>query len=134
MESVLHEPTQRRVLESELQKRSMALLTTSTALRLVDLSDGAVLRALGISETDTKSYPYLRSQGISKAIYLAGWDIHGIRYASRLEPKLACLALFDCPDGFVSSHDLDGLLSPGNQGLVHSILGQYQIHLINDLP
>jgi hypothetical protein len=92
MESVLPEPTQRRVLESELQKRSMTLLTTSTALRLVDLSNGAVLRALGISETDTKSYPYLRSQEISKAIYLAGqagWDIHGIRFASRLESKLS---------------------------------------------
>jgi hypothetical protein len=133
MESVLHEPTQRMVLRSELQKRSMALIKTATPLRLVDLSEGAVLRALGLSEADTKGYPYARSQEISKAIQTAGWNIHGIRYASRLEPKFACLVLFDCPDGFVASHDLDELLAPGNQGLVRFMLNEYQIHLMNDL-
>jgi hypothetical protein len=133
MESVLHDPTQRIVLQSELKKRSMAFIKTATPLRLVDLSEGVVLRALGLSEADTKGYPYTRSQEISKAIQMAGWNIHGIRYASRLEPKLACLALFDCPDGFVNALDLDELLAPGNQGLVRSMLNQYQIHLINDL-
>jgi hypothetical protein len=38
------------VLESELAKRSIALISTSIDLRVVDLSDGKMLRALGITE------------------------------------------------------------------------------------
>lgn len=133
MESVLHEPSKKRVLESELEKRSISLVKTSTALRLVDLSDGTVLRGLELTESDTKAFPYAAPQGISKAIYTAGWNIHGIRYASRLEPRLTCLALFDFPEDLIYVHDLDLLLASGNQGLVSSILNQYQIHLIKDL-
>jgi hypothetical protein len=133
MESVLHEPSKKRVLESELEKRSVALIKTATPLRLVDLSEGKVLRALELTESDTKAHPYARPQEISKAINTAGWDIHGIRYASRLDPELDCIALFDYPQAIIFVHDLDFLLAPSNQGLVSSILDQYQIHLIQDL-
>jgi hypothetical protein len=66
------------VLESELAKRSIALISTSIDLRVVDLSDGKTLRALGITEGETQG-TYLESQGISKAVFSAGWNVNGIR-------------------------------------------------------
>lgn len=81
MESVLHDPKTKVVLESELAKRSMAIFTTATALRVIDLTDGAVLRALALSETETKG-PYSVSQAIPEGVYSAGWIVHGVRYAS----------------------------------------------------
>ena len=133
MESVLHDPSTKTVLHSQLLKRSMALLRTTTPLRLVDISDGLVLRALELTESETKAIPYEKPQWISKAIYTAGWNVHGIRYTSRLDSKLGCLALFDCPDDMLAVHDLEPLVAPANQGMVRSILSQYQIRLINDL-
>jgi RES domain len=47
MESVLHDPTTKIVLESELAKRSIALISTSIDLRVVDLSDGRRFAHLG---------------------------------------------------------------------------------------
>jgi len=57
MESVLHDPSAKTVLHSQLQKRSMALLRTTAPLRLVDISDGVVLRALELTESETKAIP-----------------------------------------------------------------------------
>jgi len=130
MESVLHDPHRKIIIEADLEKRSMALLNTTIPLRLVDLSDGRVLRELGLTSSDTQTFPYTTTQEISKAINTAGWKVHGIRYASRLDPDLACLALFDFPENMVSVHDLDLLVAPANQGLVCSILDQYKIGLI----
>jgi len=133
MESVLHDPRTKIVLESVLEKRSIALLKTTVPLRLVDLSDGTVLRALQLTESDTQAFPYETPQRISNAIHTAGWNVQGIRYARRLDPKLACLALYDCPEEMIVVHDLDPLLAPGNQGLLCFILDQYQIRLIKDI-
>jgi RES domain len=132
MESVLHDPTAKIVLESELAKRSMALISTSIDLRTVDLSDGKTLRALGLTESETQG-TYLESQGISKAVYSAGWNANGIRYASRLDPALPCLALFDFPPGQMFLHDLGNLLSSFNRNLVSSMLRAYGIRLVDDL-
>jgi hypothetical protein len=133
MESVLHDPVKKRVMESELEKSSMALLKTTAPLRLIDVSETKVLRALEISESDTKAAKYGMPQSISKAIHTAGWNVHGIRYASRLAPAYACLALFDCPVDMIAVHDLEPLLAPANDGLVRSILAQYEIQLVDDI-
>jgi hypothetical protein len=131
MESVLHDPKTKIVLESELAKRSMALITASIDLRTVDLSDGKTLRALEITESETQG-AYSESQGISKAVYSAGWSVNGIRYASRLDPNLSCLALFDFPPEQLFLHDLGGLLSNFNRNLVSSMLRAYEIRLVDD--
>ena len=132
MESVLHDPKTKVVLESELAKRSMALFTTATALRVIDLTDGVVLRALALTETETKG-PYSVSQAISEGVYSAGWIVHGVRYASRLDPKLACLALFEFPEERIIVQGLGALLSDFNRSLVGSMLDTYRIRLIFDL-
>jgi RES domain len=131
MESVLHDPTTKIVLESELAKRSIALVSTSIDLRVVDLSNGKTLRALGITESETQG-TYLKSQGISKAVYSAGWNVNGIRYASRLDPALSCLALFDFPPGQMFLQDLGNLLSSFNRNLMSSMLRAYGIRLVDD--
>jgi RES domain len=132
MESgVLHDPTTKIVLESELAKRSIALISTSIDLRVVDLSDGKTLRALGITESETQG-TYLESQGISKAVFSAGWNVNGIRYASRLDPALSCLALFDFPPGQMFLQDLGNLLSSFNRNLMSSMLRAYGIRLVDD--
>jgi hypothetical protein len=131
MESVLHDPTTKIVLESELAKRSIGLISTSINLRVVDVSDGKTLRALRVTESETKG-AYAESQAISKGIYSAGWNVNGIRYASRLDPALLCLALFDFPAEQVFVQDLGNLLSSFNRNLVSSMLRDYGIRLIDD--
>jgi RES domain len=131
MESVLHDPTTKIVLESELAKRSIGLISTSINLRVVDVSDGKTLRALRVTESETKG-AYAESQAISKGIYSAGWNVNGIRYASRLDPALPCLALFDFPAEQVFVQDLGNLLSSFNRNLVSSMLRDYGIRLIDD--
>ena len=133
MESVLHDPKAKTVLESDLAKRSIALITTSVDLRVVDLSDVKTLRGLEITESESQG-AYSESQAISKAIYSAGWDVHAIRYASRLDPGQSCLALFDFPGGHLFFHDLGSLLSDFNRNLVSSVFRAYGIRLVADLP
>ena len=133
MESVLHDPKTKILLESELAKRSIAAISTSLDLRLIDLSAGETLRTLEITETETQG-TYGESQAISKAVYSAGWKVHGIRYASRLDPALRCLALFDFPSAQILVRDLGPLLSSFNRNLVSSMLRVYGIKLIEDLP
>jgi hypothetical protein len=132
MESVLHDPTTKIVLESELAKRSIGLISTSINLRVVDVSDGKTLRALKVTESETKGGAYAESQAISKGIYSAGWNVNGIRYVSRLDPSLPCLALFDFPAEQVFVQDLGNLLSSFNRNLVSSMLRDYGIRLIDD--
>ena len=109
------------------------LISTSLDLRLIDLSVGKTLRTLQITETQTQG-TYEESQAISKAVYSAGWNVHGIRYASRLDPVLGCLALFDFPSAQIPIIDLGPLLSGFNRNLVSSMLRAYGIRLIEDLP
>jgi RES domain len=133
LESVLHDPVKKTVLKSELEKRSMGLLKTNTPLQLIDLSDGTVLRDLGLTESETQARAYKKTQGISEAIHDAGWNVHGIRYASRLDPNRLCMALFDCPTGMIAVNDLEPLLAPSNDGLLRFTLKHYRIPLIEDL-
>jgi RES domain len=130
LESVLHDPVKKTVLESELEKRSMALLKTNIPLQLIDLSNGTVLRVLGLTESETQARAYKKPQGISEAIHAAGWNVHGIRYASRLDPDRLCMALFDCPTGVIAVNDLEPLLAPANDGLLRFTLKHYRISLI----
>jgi hypothetical protein len=134
LETVLHDPVKKTVLESELERRSMALLKPRVPLQLIDLSDGEVLRALELTESDTKACSYETPQKISEAIHAAGWGIHGIRYASRLDPKCACLALFDCPVEMIAVNDLGPLLAAANGGLLRFTLKKYRIQMIDDIP
>jgi RES domain len=93
------------------------------------VTDGRVLRALGLTESDTKG-EYSESQAISAAIHGAGWNVHGICYASRLEPKLKCVALFDFPSAEIFALDLGALSSDANRNLASSMLEEYSIRLI----
>src|SRR5258708_17364609 len=106
-------------------------MSSLVELRVVDLSDGKTLRALGITASETQG-TYLESQGISKAVLYAGWNVNGIRYASRLDPALSCLALFDFPPGQMFLHDLGNLLSSFNRNLLSSMLRAYGIRLVDD--
>jgi RES domain len=129
MESALHDPTAKVVVEADLATRSMALMSSTVDLRVVDVADGITLRALGISATNTQG-PYSESQAISKAIYSAGWNVRGIRYRSKLDNGLICLALFDFPATHLPLHDLGNLVSGFNRNLVAAMLRAYNIALI----
>lgn len=98
VETLLHSERSQIVLASQIETRSLAFFFPSRSLRLVDLTEARTLRALQIDDGFCKG-PSENCQQLSKALYDSSWDIDGIRYASRLAPKLCAVALYDrCQD------------------------------------
>lgn len=82
----------RRVFLSELEGRSAVELSTTGALRLVDLRNGGCLK-LGISTEVTGAKAFQDAQAFSDHVY-AHAAIDGVLYSSRLTGT-NCVAVFD---------------------------------------
>jgi len=94
VETLLHSERSQRVFSSHVQARSLALCFTTRLVRLVDLTEARTLRALQIDDGFCKG-PQENCRHLSRALFESKWEIDGIRYASRLAPKLTAVAIFD---------------------------------------
>lgn len=104
VETVLHSREVRMLFTSQVQ-RVAHLLLPQRVLRLIDLGNGTVLRALSTDEAVTKGDLRI-CQALSRAIFEAPWRPDGIRYVSRLDPQQVCVALFGPSDYGLASFDL----------------------------
>jgi hypothetical protein len=130
VETVLHSRDVRVVFTSQVQ-RVAHLLLPQRVLRLIDLGDGAVLRALSTDETVTKG-DFRVCQALSRAIFEAPWRPDGIRYVSRVDPQQACVALFGPADYAVVSFDLGHVRLGPCRTLFAHVLDRLGVTLVAD--
>lgn len=96
VETVLRNPQRRLVAKADIESRSLSVLACSRALRLVELH-GPGLQRLGLDNAITTG-PYAMPGLWADALYGHPDRPDGICYASRHDPDLRCMALFERAD------------------------------------
>lgn len=94
VETLLHSERSRRVLARQLETRNIAFVFPTKQLRLVDMTEARTLRSFQIDDGFCKG-PSADCRELFRAIYNSGWDVDGIRYASRLAPRFQAVAIYE---------------------------------------
>lgn len=115
-----------RVISDELlRNKVLSVVAFPTALRLLDLTG----RGLALAERDLKllSCPPTESCPFAEQVYAHPDAYDGIRYPSRHNPNLSCVALFERPRAAPAVVLLGSWISADLLSKTRSLMTRYQI-------
>ena len=115
-ETLLRDPSQEKVMWSDVEARREAILRTIEPLQLA-MAHGSGLSYLGVQQADVVSNSYAVPQSISARIYNET-KLDGIQYRSRFDSDELCIALFER-----SSHKVQLLVR--DLPIAETIIGEF---------
>lgn len=112
------------VTQAELHAREISIVSSTRALRLVDLR-GEGLSRMGADVALTSGSDYALSRRWAMALYRHRRQPDGILYRARHDPARTCAALFDRAALALTARQTGTLLVPAHLGLLADILDRY---------
>lgn len=128
IETLLRNPTDNVVSERDLASRLVTQLEVTARLDLIDL-DGANLRKNGLS-LSTVYADYAITQAWAAAFHDHSSHADGLRYRSRFNPQLMCVAVFDRAASKIRARMATREPLTANPKLLAAILDKYDVALV----
>ena len=119
---------QRVISEAELEGTLLSSVSTTRALRLVDLAGRGLARMGADGRLATGNYTL--AQRWSRACYHHPAEPDGLRYRSRHNPRFLCAAIFDRAEGALSTETSATLREHLGSTALFELLERYQVALV----